>query len=122
MTSADPARERRRGLRRPSARARRAAGHADLARRSDDDPELAAFGHSASVVVLDADVPPRRCTRSAIAFASTHPDVPVLLATTNPAAATLAGLPLLGKASTDALLRAVGRVGNGHDRLTSFNF
>jgi DNA-binding NtrC family response regulator len=81
-----------------------------------DDLELAAYGHGASVVVLDADGAPRRRTRAATAFASAHPDVPVLLATTTPATASLAGLPLVGKTSADALLRAVGRVGNGHVR------
>jgi DNA-binding NtrC family response regulator len=81
---------------------------------SGEDLELAAFGHGANVVVLDADVAPRRRTRAATAFASTHPDVPVLLATTRPTSASLAGLPLVGKASADALLRAVGRVRNGY--------
>jgi DNA-binding NtrC family response regulator len=78
-----------------------------------EDLELAAFGHGANVVVLDADVAPRRRTRAATAFAGTHPEVPVLLATTSPATASLAGLPLVGKASADAVLRAVGRARNG---------
>jgi hypothetical protein len=41
---------------------------------SDEDLELAAFGHGANVVVLDADVAPRRRARAATAFASTYPD------------------------------------------------
>jgi DNA-binding NtrC family response regulator len=83
---------------------------------SDEDLELAAFGHGANVVVLDMDVAPRRRARAATAFASTYPDVPIVLATTSPHTASLAGLPLVGKTSADALLRAVGRVRNGHDR------
>jgi DNA-binding NtrC family response regulator len=80
---------------------------------SGEDLELAAIGHGASVVVLDADVAPRRRTRVATAFAGTHPDVPVLLATTSPTTASLAGLPLVGKASPDEFLRALDRVESG---------
>ena len=81
---------------------------------SGEDLEVAAFGHGANVVVLDADVAPRRRTRAATAFASAHPDVPVLLATSGPTTASLAGLPLVEKGSADAFLRAVRRVRNGH--------
>jgi DNA-binding NtrC family response regulator len=81
---------------------------------SGEDLELAAFGHGANVVVLDADVAPRRRTRAATAFASSHPDVPVVLATTSPATAVLAGLPLVGKGSVDAVIRAVRTVRNGY--------
>jgi len=38
---------------------------------SGDDLELAAFGHGANVVVLDADVAPRRRTRAASASSTT---------------------------------------------------
>jgi hypothetical protein len=80
---------------------------------SREDLELAAFGHGANVVVLDADDAPRGRTRAAVAFAGTHPDVPVVLATTSPATASLSGLPLVGKESPDAFLHAVGRVASG---------
>jgi DNA-binding NtrC family response regulator len=80
---------------------------------SGENLDVAAVGYGANVVVLDADEAPRRRTRAATAFASTHPDVPVLLAATSPAAASLAGLPLVGKVSADAVLRAVGSVTNG---------
>jgi DNA-binding NtrC family response regulator len=80
---------------------------------SGENLDVAAVGHGANVVVLDADAAPRRRTRAATAFASTHPDVPVVLATTSPETVSLAGLPLVGKASADAVLRAVGRVSNG---------
>jgi DNA-binding NtrC family response regulator len=81
---------------------------------SAENLDVAALGHGANVVVLDADIAPRRRTRAATAFASTHPEVPVVLATTSPATASLSGLPLVGKASADAVLRAVGRAANGH--------
>jgi hypothetical protein len=81
---------------------------------SEENLDVAALGHGANVVVLDADVAPRRHTRAATAFASTHPEVPVVLAASSPAAARLAGLPLVGKGSADAVLRAAGRVANGH--------
>jgi DNA-binding NtrC family response regulator len=83
---------------------------------STDDLDLAVLGHGANVVVLDTDVAPRRRARAATAFASAHPDVAVMLATTSPASARLAGLPLVGKTSADAVLQAAGRVGNGHGR------
>jgi DNA-binding NtrC family response regulator len=79
-----------------------------------EDLELAAFGHGANVVVLDADVAPRRRTRAATAFASSHPDVPVVLTMSSPATASLAGLPLVAKGSADVLLRAVRSVHNGY--------
>jgi hypothetical protein len=83
---------------------------------SHDDLELAVIGHGATVVVLDADTAPRRRTRAATAFASAHPGVPVLLAATSARPAGLAGLPLVGKASADALLQEAARIDNDRRR------
>jgi len=81
-----------------------------------DDLELAAIGQGATVVVLDADPAPRRRARAAMAFSSAHPGLLVLLAATSARPAGLAGLPLVGKASADALLQAVARIDNDRRR------
>ena len=85
--------------------------------------DVAALGDGANVVVLDADVAPRRRMRSATAFASTHPEVPVVLASTSPATASLAGLPLVGKGSADEVLRAPSVMSQtATERRETFNF
>jgi len=79
---------------------------------SGENLDVAAVGYGANVVVLDADEAPRRRTRAATAFASTH-RMFLSCSLLRPAAASLAGLPLVGKVSADAVLRAVGSVTNG---------
>jgi hypothetical protein len=85
-----------------------------------DDLELAAFGHGANVIVLDADRAPRRCARAAATFAGAHPGVMVVLAATTPDASALSGLFTLAKDSAEGLLREVVAAKRG--RREAFNF